>query len=185
MSSALSGQLRPFRGHTPSVGQNCMIDSSSVLIGDVSLGDDVAVFPMVVIRGDMQSIRIGNGTNIQDGSILHITHDGPYTKGGYPLTVGNYVIVGHRVTLHGCTIGDHVLVGMGATVMDGAKVDSEVIIGSHALVTPNQKLGSGYLYVGMPAKKVRALTDEEKDMLRYNANNYIKLKDEYLAAEHV
>lgn len=181
MNSALNGQIRSFRGHTPSIGKNCMIDSSSVVIGDVILADDVSVWPMVVIRGDMHSIRVGKGTNIQDGSVLHITHDGPYTQGGCALTIGDYVVVGHQAMLHGCTINSHSLIGMGATVMDGAVVESNVIVGSHALVTPNQKLEAGYLYVGSPAKKVRALTEDEIAMLKYNAEHYIKLKDEYLA----
>jgi carbonic anhydrase/acetyltransferase-like protein (isoleucine patch superfamily) len=118
---------------------------------------------------------------VQDGSVLHITHAGPYNPDGWPLLIGADVTIGHNATLHGCTIGDRVLVGMGATVMDGAVVESEVVIGACALVTPGKTLRSGYLYAGSPAREMRALSDKELDYFRYSAANYVRLKDQHLA----
>ncbi|HAN69503.1 MAG TPA: gamma carbonic anhydrase family protein [Halieaceae bacterium] len=173
--------LRSFGGHTPSLGQRVLIDPSAVVLGDVELGDDVSVWPQAVIRGDMHRIRIGARTSVQDGSVLHITHAGPYNPDGWPLLIGADVTIGHNATLHGCTIGDRVLVGMGATVMDGAIVESEVVIGACALVTPGKTLRSGYLYAGSPAREMRALSDKELDYFRYSAANYVRLKDQHLA----
>ncbi|MCR9185381.1 MAG: gamma carbonic anhydrase family protein [Halieaceae bacterium] len=173
--------LRSFGGHTPSLGQRVLIDPSAVVLGDVELGDDVSVWPQAVIRGDMHRIRIGARTSVQDGSVLHITHAGPYNPDGWPLLIGADVTIGHNATLHGCTIGDRVLVGMGATVMDGAVVESEVVIGACALVTPGKTLRSGYLYAGSPAREMRALNDKELDYFRYSAANYVRLKDQHLA----
>ena len=129
----------------------------------------------------MHRIRIGARTSVQDGSVLHITHAGPYNPDGWPLLIGADVTIGHNATLHGCTIGDRVLVGMGATVMDGAIVESEVVIGACALVTPGKTLRSGYLYAGSPAREMRALSDKELDYFRYSAANYVHLKDQHLA----
>lgn len=173
--------LRSFGGHTPSLGQRVLIDPSAVVLGDVELGDDVSVWPQAVIRGDMHRIRIGARTSVQDGSVLHITHAGPYNPDGWPLLIGADVTIGHNATLHGCTIGDRVLVGMGATVMDGAVVESEVVIGACALVTPGKTLRSGYLYAGSPAREMRALNDKELDYFRYSAANYVRLKDQHVA----
>lgn len=173
--------LRSFGGHTPSLGRRVLIDPSAVVLGDVELGDDVSVWPQAVIRGDMHRIRIGARTSVQDGSVLHITHAGPYNPDGWPLLIGADVTIGHNATLHGCTIGDRVLVGMGATVMDGAVVENEVVIGACALVTPGKTLRSGYLYAGSPAREMRALNEKELDYFRYSAANYVRLKDQHLA----
>ena len=124
------------------------------------------MWPLTVIRGDMHRIRIGARTSIQDGSVLHITHAGPFNPDGYPLTIGDDVTVGHKVILHGCTIGNRVLVGMGAIVMDGAVVEDEVVIGAGSLVPPGKRLESGYLYVGSPVKQARPLSDKEKAYLQ-------------------
>lgn len=176
-----TASLRSFGGHTPGLGRRVLIDPSAVVLGDVELGDDVSVWPQAVIRGDMHRIRIGARTSVQDGSVLHITHAGPYNPDGWPLLIGADVTIGHNATLHGCTIGDRVLVGMGATVMDGAVVESEVVIGACALVTPGKTLRSGYLYAGSPAREMRALSDKELDYFRYSAANYVRLKDQHLA----
>ena len=172
--------LRSFAGISPTTGQRVLIDPSAVVIGDVTLEDDVSVWPQVAIRGDMHRIFIGARTNIQDGSVLHITHDGPYNPGGWPLHIGCDVTIGHNATLHGCTLGDRVLVGMGATVMDGATVENEVVIGASALVTPGKTLRSGYLYAGSPAREIRALSDKERSYFTYSANNYVSLKDRHI-----
>lgn len=174
--------LRPFRCHSPQLGERVLVDPSAVIIGDVTLGDDSSVWPQAVIRGDMHSIRIGQRCSIQDGSILHITHASDYNPDGWPLTLGDDVTVGHNVTLHGCTLGDRILVGMGAIVMDGAIVEEDVIIGANTLVPPGKRLESGFLYTGSPARQRRALTKSERSFFRYVAGNYVKLKDEHIAS---
>lgn len=173
--------VRGFKQQTPNLAARAWVDESAVVIGEVTLGEDSSVWPMAVVRGDMHRICIGARTSIQDGSVLHITHAGPFNPDGYPLVIGDEVTVGHKVTLHGCTLGNRVLVGMGAIVMDGAVVEDEVIIGAGSLVPPGKRLESGYLYVGSPAKQARPLTDKERQFFTYSANNYVKLKDEYLA----
>lgn len=173
--------LRPFQGLTPRLGERVFVDPSSVVLGDVVLGDDCSVWPMTVIRGDMHRIRIGARTSVQDGSVLHITHASEFNPGGYPLTIGDDVTIGHKALLHGCTVGSRVLVGMGAIVMDGAVVEDEVIIAAGAVVTPGKTLASGYVYAGNPAKPLRALKDSEREFFAYSAGNYVKLKDQYLA----
>jgi len=139
---------RTFQGHTPTLGERVFVDPSAVLIGDIEIGEDSSVWPLTVIRGDMHRIRIGQRTSIQDGSVLHITHAGPFNPDGFPLTIGDEVTVGHKVTLHGCTLGNRILVGMGSILMDGAVVEDDVIIGAGSLVPPGKTLESGFLYVG-------------------------------------
>lgn len=172
--------VRGFRDCQPVLGDRVFVDPSAVVLGDVHLGDDCSVWPGAIIRGDMRSIRIGDRTSVQDGSVLHITHAGPFNPDGYPLTIGDDVTIGHKVLLHGCTIGSRVLVGMGSIVMDGAVVEDEVIIGAGSLVPANRTLESGYLYMGSPAKQVRALTDKERAFFTYSAANYVRLKDQHL-----
>ncbi|PIA66571.1 gamma carbonic anhydrase family protein [Ectopseudomonas toyotomiensis] len=173
--------IRKYQQHIPQLGERVFIDASAVVIGDVELGEDSSVWPMTVIRGDMHRIRIGARTSVQDGSVLHITHAGPFNPDGYPLIIGDEVTVGHKVTLHGCTLGNRILVGMGSIVMDGAVVEDEVIIGAGSLVPPGKRLESGYLYVGSPVKQARPLTDKERNFFSYTAGNYVKLKDQHLA----
>jgi len=173
--------IRKYRGMTPQLGERVFVDASAVVIGDVMLGDDSSVWPQAVIRGDMHRIRIGRRTSVQDGCVLHITHPGPFNPDGYPLTIGDEVTVGHNVTLHGCTLGNRILVGMGCIVMDGAIVEDEVVIGAGSLVPPGKRLESGYLYVGSPVKQARPLTDKERAFFAYSAENYVKLKDLHLA----
>ena len=172
--------IREYQGKRPQLGQAVFVDPSAVVLGDVEIGDDSSVSQLMVIRGDMNHIRIGRCTSIQDGSVLHITHAGPFNPDGYPLIIGDEVTVGHQVTLHGCRIGNRVLVGMGSLIMDGAVVEDEVVIGAGSLVPPGKTLQSGYLYVGRPAKQVRPLTDKERSFFSYSAENYRKLKDNHL-----
>ncbi|WP_406549454.1 gamma carbonic anhydrase family protein [Cronobacter malonaticus] len=178
-----SSVLRPYKNTFPTTGQRVMVDSSSVVIGDVRLADDVGVWPLVVIRGDVNYVAVGTRTNIQDGSVLHVTHKSSYNPEGNPLVIGEDVTVGHKVMLHGCTIGNRVLVGMGSIVLDGAVIEDDVMIGAGSLVPQNKRLESGYLYLGSPVKQVRPLKDTEREGLRYSANNYVKWKDQYLAQE--
>lgn len=174
--------IRSFGGATPDIGQRVFIDPTAVVLGDVALGDDVSVWPQVAIRGDMHRIRVGARTSVQDGSVLHITHAGPYNDGGWPLIIGADVIIGHNATLHGCTLGDRVLVGMAATVMDGAVVESDVVIAAGALVTPGKRLRSGFLYAGSPARELRPLSEGEMTYFCYSANNYVNLKNQHIEA---
>ena len=172
--------IRTYQGITPSLGARVFIDSSAVVIGDVQLGEDSSVWPFALIRGDMHRIRIGARSSVQDGSVLHITHAGPFNPDGFPLIIGDDVTIGHKVTLHGCTLGNRILVGMGSIVMDGAVVQDEVVIGAGSLVPPGKVLESGYLYVGSPVKQARALTDKERAFFTYSAANYVRLKDQHL-----
>ncbi len=174
------GAIRSFQGHTPQLGERVFVDESAVVIGDVELGDDVSVWPCVVIRGDMHRIRIGARTSVQDGSVLHITHASNYNPDGHPLIIGDDVTVGHSVCLHGCTIGNRVLIGIGSTILDGAIVEDEVVIGAGSLVPPGKRLESGFMYIGSPVKQARPLKDSERSFFSYSANNYVKLKNAYL-----
>lgn len=172
--------IRVFEAKQPRLGAGVYVDPAASVIGDVHLAENVSIWPGAVLRGDIERIEVGAGSNIQDGSVLHVTHDGPFSPGGYALKVGRNVTVGHKVVLHGCTVGDHCLVGIGAIVMDGAVLEDEVMIGAGALVPPGKRLESGYLYVGAPARQARPLKDQEKEFLRYSARHYIHLKDAYL-----
>ncbi|TBU75583.1 gamma carbonic anhydrase family protein [Pseudomonas daroniae] len=173
--------IRSYQGTKPNLADRVFVDASAVVIGDVEIGEDSSVWPLTVIRGDMHRIRIGKRTSVQDGSVLHITHAGPFNPDGFPLIIGDEVTIGHKVMLHGCTLGSRILVGMGSTVMDGAVVEDEVIIGAGSLVPPGKVLESGYLYVGSPVKQARPLTDKERNFFSYTAGNYVKLKDQHLA----
>jgi len=173
-------KLRGFDGVTPVLGARVFVDPAAVVIGRVSLGDDVSVWPMAVLRGDVNEIRVGDRTNIQDGAVLHVTHDGPYTPGGLPLVVGADVTVGHNVTLHACNIGDRCLIGMNACVMDGAVLEADILLGAASLVTPGQRLAARSLYRGSPCQRIRDLEPQELEMLHYSAGHYVRLKDRHL-----
>ena len=172
--------IRSYKGITPEIGQDVYIDETAVLVGDINIGDDSSIWPLVAARGDVNHIHIGQRTNIQDGSVLHVTHKNKENPEGYPLIIGNDVTIGHKVMLHGCTIQDRVLVGMGAIILDNVTVEQEVMIGAGSLVPPNKVLESGYLYVGSPIKKARPLTDKERAFLQKSADNYVQNKDDYL-----
>ena len=173
--------IRPFKGIMPKIGKNIYIDSSSVLVGDIKIGNDVSIWPLVAARGDVNTITIGNNTNIQDGTILHVTRKTASNPNGYPLIIGSDVTIGHHCMLHGCQLGDRILVGMGAIIMDGAIVEDDVFIGAGTLVPPNKTLKSGYLYVGNPMKQARPLKASEEKFLKQSAINYVNLKNEYLS----
>ncbi|MFY8300891.1 gamma carbonic anhydrase family protein [Pseudoalteromonas sp. SS15] len=173
--------IRSYKGIYPKLEKSVYVDESAVLVGDITIGEDSSVWPLVAARGDVNYIQIGERTNIQDGSVLHLTRMSANNPDGYPLIIGDDVTVGHKVMLHGCKLGNRILVGMGAIVMDNAIVEDDVIIGGGALVPPNKKLESGYLYVGSPVKQARPLTDSELAFLKISALNYVELKDDYLA----
>jgi carbonic anhydrase/acetyltransferase-like protein (isoleucine patch superfamily) len=172
--------IRPYKDISPSLGAGVYIDAQAAVIGDVSIGADSSIWPMCTLRGDVNHIRIGERTNIQDGSVIHVTRKRPERPHGYATIVGNDVTVGHRVTLHGCTVEDLCLIGMGALVLDGAVIRSHVLLGAGSLVSEGKELESGYLWLGRPAKRIRELTDEEMKLFVHSARNYVKLKNDYL-----
>ena len=171
--------IRNFKDKQPTIPSSSFVDHTALVLGNVQIGENCSIWPMTVIRGDVNHIQIGDNTNIQDGSVLHVTHDGPYNPGGFSLKIGNNVAVGHRVILHGCHIADSCLIGMGATIMDGAVIESQNIIGAGSLVTPNKHLESGYLWLGSPVRKIRKLTSDEIESIKYSAENYVKLKRQH------
>ena len=171
--------IRPFEGITPTIDKSAYVDEQSAVIGDVHIGADSSIWPMAVLRGDVNKIRIGARTSIQDGTVGHVTHDHPGEPGGHPLLVGDDVTVGHNVTLHGCTIGNKCLVGMGSTVLDGAVLEEGVFLAAGSLVPPGKTLEGGFLWVGSPVKKARPLNDGEKEWLGYSAQHYARLKGKY------
>jgi len=172
-----------FEGRYPRIAESAWMHASAVVIGDVAIGADSSLWPMVVVRGDVHWIRIGERTNVQDGSILHVTHSGEHTPGGFPLLIGNDVTIGHRAIVHACTVGNYCLIGMGAVIMDGAIVGNRTIIGAGSVVPGGKKLEGGFLYMGTPARQVRALNAEELLYLEYSAAHYVKLKERHRLAE--
>ena len=175
--------IRPFKGITPKIAAHCFIDPSAQVIGDVEIGKHCSVWPMSVIRGDVNYINIGHSCNIQVGSVLHVSHAGEYNPQGAALSLGNRVTVGHKVLLHACTIGNDCLIGMGSIVMDNAVIEDLVMLGAGSLVPPAKTLRSGYLYLGNPCREIRPLTERELNSLRYSAEHYVRLKDRYLESE--
>jgi len=171
--------IRSFEDYIPQLADSVFVDESAVVTGNVSIGEDSSIWPCCSVRGDIHSISIGARSNIQDGSILHVTHDSEYAPGGNKLTVGNDVTVGHNVVLHACTVEDLCLIGMGSIVLDGAVVQSGAMVGAGSLVPPNKVLEGGYMWLGSPVKKIRELTDKEKAFLEYSARHYVKLKDRH------
>lgn len=176
----MNHHLRAWQTVHPALGERVWVDPAATVIGRVSLADDVSIWPGAVLRGDVNEIHIGARTNVQDGTIAHVTHDGPYTPGGLPLVLGADITVGHGAILHACTIGDRCLVGMGAIILDGAELAADVMLAAGSLVSPGKRLRSGWLYRGRPAEAVRELGDEELAMLKYSAAHYVRLKDDYL-----
>lgn len=173
--------IRKFKDFVPGIGKGCYVDESAAVIGDVVLGEDASVWPMCSIRGDVNQIRIGDRTNIQDGSVIHVTHRYGKLPEGYATHIGNDVTVGHKVMLHGCTVEDLCLIGMGSTVLDGAIIRSKVLLGAGSLVPEGKDLEGGFLWLGRPAKKMRELTEQELKWFEYSAQHYVKLKNDYMA----
>lgn len=172
---------RPYRGIHPTLEPGAWIDPAALVIGDVVLGPDVSIWPMAVVRGDVNYIRIGARSNVQDGSVLHVTRPFPGSAAGWPLLIGEDVVIAHGVTVHGCTIGNRVLVGIGAVVLDGAVVEDEVMIAAGSVVPPGKRLESGGLYMGNPVRRARDMTEAERARIPVMAGFYVDLKDEYQA----
>jgi len=176
----MSSAIRRYKQHFPTIARSAWVDPAAAVIGRVSMGDDASIWPFAVARGDVHEIQIGRRSNIQDGSVLHVTHDGRYTPGGRPLLIGDDVTVGHGVILHACTVGDGCLIGMGSCVLDGAEIGNYAMIGAGSLVPPGKRVQPGSLWLGNPAKFVRYLNDEEIEKLIYSARHYVLVKNDYL-----
>ncbi len=168
--------IRSYQGVTPAIAPTAYVDPQAVVIGDVTIGEESSLWPMVVARGDVHRITIGARTNIQDGAVLHVTADNQFNPGGFPLVIGDGVTVGHNATLHACTVGDFALIGMGATVLDGAVVEARAMIGAGSVVAPGKVIEGGHLWLGSPARKVRPLTEKELAYLEFSAGHYVALK---------
>jgi carbonic anhydrase/acetyltransferase-like protein (isoleucine patch superfamily) len=173
--------LRPYLDHFPTLGARAYVDEAATVIGDVVLGEDASIWPTTVVRGDVNVVRIGDRTNVQDGAVIHVSHDGPHARlGGFATRIGSDVTIGHKAIIHACEIGDAVLIGMGAIVLDGAVVRRHGFVGAGAVVPPGKVVGEGELWLGNPGRKVRMLSDAEIEGLYYSAQHYVRLKDRYL-----
>ncbi|MEW8029778.1 MAG: gamma carbonic anhydrase family protein [Candidatus Thiodiazotropha sp.] len=168
-------KLRRFESSYPEIAEDAYVDESAIVIGDVSIASQSSVWPMCAIRGDVHRIRIGARSNIQDGSVLHVSHDSFYQPGGSPLIIGEDVTVGHKVLLHGCEVADNCFIGMGSIILDGAVIAPLTMLGAGSLVPQGKKLEGGYLWLGQPVRRVRPLSDGEKEIMLYNAEHYVKL----------
>ncbi|MBW9264312.1 MAG: gamma carbonic anhydrase family protein [Candidatus Thiodiazotropha sp. (ex. Lucinisca nassula)] len=168
-------KLRRFETNYPDIAVDAYVDEHAIVIGDVTIASQSSVWPMCVIRGDVHRISIGARSNIQDGSILHVSHDSFYQPGGSPLIIGEGVTVGHKVLLHGCEVADNCFIGMGSIILDGAVIESLTMLGAGSLVPQGKRLEGGYLWLGQPARRVRPLSDREKEIMLYNAEHYVKL----------
>lgn len=175
----MPNHIRPFAGQIPNIDPTAWIDPTALVIGDVTLGAGSSLWPMAVVRGDIHRIQIGQATNLQDACVLHVTHASRFVPGGHPVLIGDRVTVGHQAVLHGCVIGDQCLIGIGARVLDGVRVEPCSMVAAGALVPPGQHLESGYLWVGAPARKARPLTEREIEYLDYVAHQYVKLAQRY------
>lgn len=173
-------KLRDFESASPALGPDVYVDEAACVIGDVRLDRDVSIWPMAVLRGDVERIEVGARSNVQDGSVVHVTHDGPYTRGGRACVIGTDVTVGHAAVVHACTVGDACLIGMRATLMDDVVVARHCLIGAGALLTPGTRTGEGELWLGNPAHRVRALSAREIEQIEYSAAHYVRLKNRYL-----
>lgn len=175
----MSQNIRSYLDTTPQIDESCYIDPMGIVVGDVVLAENVSVWPFAVIRGDVNSIRIGKNSNVQDHAMLHVSHKKADKPNGSPLIIGEDVTIGHHVTLHGCTIGNRVLIGINSIILDDVIIPNDVMIGAGTLVPPGKVLESGWLYVGSPAKKARPLTEKEMAFLSYSAQNYVKVSGNY------
>lgn len=167
--------LRAFRGITPTIATSAFVEETAVVIGDVDIGSESSVWFNAVVRGDVHYIRIGHRTNVQDLCLLHVTND------TYPLILGDDITIGHHAVLHGCTIKDRVLIGMGAVIMDGVVIEEDCIVGAGALVTERMHVPPKSLILGTPARITRSVTDDELRWIKESALNYIRYSQYYIS----
>lgn len=176
--------VRDFLDSSPRIAPSAYLDDAAVVIGDVTVGPHSSLWPGVVARGDVNRITIGARTNLQDGTVIHVTGGSPQHPDGHPTLVGDDVTVGHQVVLHGCTVGDRCLIGMGSVIMDGAVLEPAVMLGAGSLVSPGKVLAAGHLWLGRPARRIRPLTAAELEQLEGSAARYVRLKDLHRAMEY-
>ena len=167
--------IRKFKDFSPDIHAKAYVDESAIVIGDVSIKEESSIWPKTVIRGDVQKVMIGARTNIQDGSILHVTSSNEFTPGGIPLDIGNDVTIGHGAILHACKVEDLCLIGTGAIILDGAIIKSNSMLAAGSLVSPNKIIESGILYKGSPAKPVRDLTEKEMKYIAFSSEHYVRV----------
>jgi len=172
--------IRPYKDHQPTIAKGAFVDTTAIIIGKVNIANDCSIWPQCVLRGDVNNISVGKRSNIQDGTVIHVSRPKPHLPNGWPTVIGEDVTIAHKVMLHGCVIEDRVLVGMGAIIMDGVHIESDVIVAAGSLVPPGKRLTSGYVYAGSPAKPSRPLREEEKGLFIKQASNYVSLKNDYL-----
>ncbi len=173
--------LRSFLDKTPRIAESAYVDEAAIIIGDVNIGEDVSVWPMAVLRGDDQAIVIGARSNIQDGTVIHVASSSELVPGGLPTVIGADVTVGHKAMLHACTVGSRCLVGMSATILDGAVLEDHVVVGAGSLVPMGKVLEGGYLYIGAPVRRARKVNEKEAWFVDYAAKHYVQLKNQYRA----
>ncbi len=174
--------IRAFEDVHPQLAKDVYVDDMALVLGDVEIGENSSIWPFSVVRGDVNAIRIGARSNLQDNCVVHVSHDSYYLPGGYATIIGDEVTVGHQVILHGCQIGNRCLIGMGSVVMDGVTIEAETILGAGSIVTEDKTLAGGYLWLGRPARRMRELTQAERDQLLYSAQHYVRLKDRHLSS---
>jgi carbonic anhydrase/acetyltransferase-like protein (isoleucine patch superfamily) len=171
--------IRTFENITPQLAAGVYVDETALVIGDVQIGPDSSIWPFTVVRGDVNQIRIGARSNIQDHTTIHVTHKSHYKPDGVACMVGDDVTVGHQAVLHACHIANNCLIGMGSIIMDNVQVGEYTIVGAGSLITENTMLEGGYLWIGRPARRLRALSEEERNYIVYSAQNYVRLKQRH------
>jgi carbonic anhydrase/acetyltransferase-like protein (isoleucine patch superfamily) len=176
--------IRTFEGITPEIHASVYLDPLSLVLGRVKIAAESSLWPYAVARGDVQTIEIGARTNVQDHAMLHVTHNGRYSQGGRALVIGDAVTIGHHATLHACTVEHHCLIGIGAVILDGAHLESHVLLAAGSLVPPNKRLCGGYLWRGNPVQQARPLTEEEREFFEYSANQYVLLAQQHQKSSH-
>lgn len=171
--------IRSFENTTPQLAAGVYVDDTALVIGDVQIGTDSSIWPFTVVRGDVNQIRIGARSNIQDHTTIHVTHKSQYNPEGVACVVGDDVTVGHQVVLHACRIASKCLIGMGSIIMDNVQIGEYTIVGAGSLITENSVLEGGYLWIGRPARRLRALSEEEREYILYSAQNYVRLQQRH------
>ena len=176
--------IRTFGKKVPMIADSVYVDETALIIGEVSIQENASIWPKAVIRGDVNKIHIGKRTNIQDGTVIHVSHEGKFNPAGNAVYIGHNVTVAHRTIIHGCSIGDFCLIGLGSIIMDGVVIEDEVILAAGSLAPPGKRLEGGYLWMGSPVKKIRPLTSREKEFLRYSAEHYAELAKKHMFANY-
>ncbi len=171
--------IETYLGIKPKIATTAWVHSTATIIGKCDIGQHTSIWPGSILRGDVNTITIGNSTNIQDGTIIHVTHKGPFSGEGKAVIIGSNVTIGHGVILHACDIEDYAFIGIGSTVLDGAIIRSGAMVGAGSLVTGHQDLTGGFLYLGQPAKQIRPLTRAEQENITYSAEHYVQLANNY------